>query len=62
MVAGLAGGDTALASKGPGGYGCKLDGQQLARLRAALDSGPARPDSPWNQNRPDTQAVAFQAL
>jgi transposase len=36
-----AGGDTALASKGPGGYGCKLDEQKLARLRAALDSGPA---------------------
>jgi transposase len=36
-----AGGEAALASKGPGGYGCKLDEQQLARLRAALDAGPA---------------------
>ena len=36
-----AGGDAALASKGQGGYACKLDEQQLARLRAALDLGPA---------------------
>jgi putative transposase len=36
-----AGGGAALASKGPGGYGCKLDETQLARLRAALDAGPA---------------------
>jgi transposase len=36
-----AGGDAALASKGPGGTGCKLDDGQLARLRAALDAGPA---------------------
>jgi transposase len=36
-----AGGEAALASKGPGGYGCKLDETQLARLRAALDLGPA---------------------
>jgi putative transposase len=35
------GGDAALASKGPGGNACKLDDQQLARLRAALDLGPA---------------------
>jgi transposase len=35
------GGDPALASKGPGGNGCKLDDGQLARLRAALDTGPA---------------------
>jgi len=35
------GGDAALASRGPGGSGCKLDEQQLARLRAALDLGPA---------------------
>lgn len=34
-----AGGDAALASKGPGGTGCKLDDGQLARLRAALDEG-----------------------
>jgi len=36
-----AGGDAALASKGPGGNACKLDEQQLARLRDALDAGPA---------------------
>lgn len=36
-----AGGDGALASKGQGGYACKLDEQQLTRLRAALDLGPA---------------------
>ena len=35
------GGAAALASKGPGGNGCKLDDSQLARLRAALDAGPA---------------------
>jgi transposase len=36
-----AGGDAALASKGPGGSACKLDKDQLARLAAALDAGPA---------------------
>jgi transposase len=36
-----AGGDAALASAGPGGYACKLDDGQLARLRSALDAGPA---------------------
>ena len=35
------GGGEALASKGPGGNACKLDGGQLARVRAALDAGPA---------------------
>jgi transposase len=35
-----AGGEAALASKGPGGNPCKLDTGQLARLRAALDAGP----------------------
>ena len=35
-----AGGDAALASKGQGGHACKLDEQELARLRAALDAGP----------------------
>ena len=34
-----AGGEAALASKGPGGNACKLDEEQLARLRAALDLG-----------------------
>ena len=36
-----AGGDAGLASKGPGGNACKLDEDQLARLGAALDAGPA---------------------
>jgi transposase len=36
-----AGGDAALASKGPGGAVCRLGGAQLARLRAALEGGPA---------------------
>jgi transposase len=35
------GGGEALASKGPGGSACKLGDGQLARLRAALDAGPA---------------------
>jgi putative transposase len=36
-----AGGEAALASRGPGGNPCKLDEGQLGRLRAALDAGPA---------------------
>jgi putative transposase len=36
-----AGGEAALASKGPGGSACKLDEDQLARLGEALDVGPA---------------------
>jgi putative transposase len=36
-----AGGDAALASKGPGGDPCRLDDGQLAELRAALKAGPA---------------------
>jgi len=36
-----AGGDAALASRGQGGYACKLEETQLAQLRAALDLGPA---------------------
>ena len=36
-----AGGEAALASKGPGGTACRLSAGQLARLRAALDGGPA---------------------
>ena len=36
-----AGGDDALASKGSGGSACKLGEDQLARLSAALDAGPA---------------------
>ncbi len=36
-----AGGPAALASRGAGGAACRLDDRQLARLRAALDLGPA---------------------
>jgi transposase len=36
-----AGGEAALASKGPGGAVCRLSGAQLSRLRAALEGGPA---------------------
>jgi transposase len=35
------GGLAALASRGPGGAVCRLSGAQLARLRAALEAGPA---------------------
>ena len=49
------GGDAALASKGPGGNACKLDDAQLARLRAALDLGPAaygwKEDQRWTLAR-----------
>jgi transposase len=36
-----AGGEAALASKGPGGAVCQLSEAQLARLRAELERGPA---------------------
>jgi transposase len=36
-----AGGEKALASKGPGGNPCKLDEAQVEQLRAALEAGPA---------------------
>ena len=36
-----AGGEAALASKGPGGAVCRLSGVRLSRLRAALEGGPA---------------------
>jgi putative transposase len=35
------GGEAALASKGAGGNPCKLDEEQVAQLRAALEAGPA---------------------
>ena len=44
-----AGGEAALASKGPGGSACKLDQDQLARLGAALDAGPAA--FGWDQDQ-----------
>jgi transposase len=36
-----AGGEAALASRGPGGVVCLLDAGQVARLAAALEGGPA---------------------
>jgi putative transposase len=36
-----AGGQAALASKGAGGMACRLNSSQVARLRAALEGGPA---------------------
>jgi len=36
-----AGGDSALASRGPGGATCRLSANQLERLRAELARGPA---------------------
>src|SRR6266571_4109601 len=36
-----AGGEAALASKGPGGAVCRLSDVQLARLRTELERGPA---------------------
>jgi len=44
-----AGGEAALASKGPGGSPCKLDEDQLAELHAALDAGPAACGWPEDQ-------------
>jgi transposase len=43
------GGRTALASRGQGGSGCKLDEDQLTRLGAALDAGPAA--CGWDQDQ-----------
>jgi len=49
------GGVAALASKDPGGNACKLGEDQLARLRAALDLGPAaygwKQDQRWTLAR-----------
>jgi transposase len=53
-----AGGEAALASKGPGGAVCRLNARQLARLRAALEGGPAawgwREDQRWTLARVTT--------
>ena len=55
------GGETALASKGPGGNACKLDDARLARLRAALDLGPAaygwKEDQRWTLARVSSPAL-----
>jgi transposase len=51
-----AGGDEALASKGPAGSACRLDDAQLAELRAALEAGPAAHG--WDQDQRWTLARA----
>jgi transposase len=53
-----AGGEAALASQGPGGAVCRLSPEQLARLQAALEGGPAawgwREDQRWTLARVTT--------
>jgi transposase len=53
-----AGGKAALASRGPGGAECRLSPAQLARLRAALEAGPAvwgwAEDQRWTLERVTT--------
>jgi transposase len=53
-----AGGEAALASTGPGGAVCRLNGGQVARLRSALEGGPAvwgwREDQRWTLARVTT--------
>jgi len=44
-----AGGEKALASKGASGTACKLNEDQVTRLGAALDAGPAA--CGWNQDQ-----------
>jgi transposase len=44
-----AGGEKALASEGPGGSACKLNEDQVTRLGAALDAGPAA--CGWNRDQ-----------
>jgi transposase len=51
-----AGGQEALASKGPAGSACRLDGAQLAELRAALEAGPGAHG--WDQDQRWTLARA----
>ena len=57
------GGEAALASKGPGGAACRLNQAQLARLRAALQGGPAawgwREDQRWTLARVATLIARF---
>jgi putative transposase len=54
-----AGGEEALASKGPGGSACRLDEGQLARLRAALEAGPAAHGWAEDQRWTLTRATAL---
>ena len=50
-----AGGEAALASRGPGGAVCRLGGAQLARLRAAVEI------SPWVVSRVRSAIGAAQS-
>jgi transposase len=51
-----AGGQEALASRGPGGSPCRLDEAQLEQLRAALEAGPVAHG--WSQDQRWTLARA----
>ncbi len=55
-----AGGDAALASKGPGGNPCKLDEDQLTQLRAALNAGPAAHG--WHEDQRWTLATVADLI
>jgi len=55
-----AGGEAALASKGPGGNPCKLDEDQLAQLRAALDAGPVAHG--WSEDQRWTLATVADLI
>jgi transposase len=55
------GGGAALASRGPGGNGCRLDDGQLAELRAALEAGPAAAGWAEDQRWTLARAVALAA-
>src|SRR6266545_4261784 len=51
------GGEPALASKGPGGSRCRLDGSRLRRLADALDEGPAVHRIGWSVQVPKHRPV-----
>ena len=53
------GGTAALASSGPGGAACRLSGAQLARLRAALEAGPAAWGWAEDQRQPLERVAAL---
>jgi len=56
-----AGGEEALASKGPGGSACRLGEAQLAELRAALEAGPGAHGWAQDQRWTLARAVALAA-
>ena len=55
-----AGGEAALASKGAGGAVCRLNDGQVARLRAALEGGPAALG--WDQDQRWTLARVTEVI